>query len=175
MNGTTLICASAGPMPRKWCRRAAGESSTAPRGESLARPRRFTKRCTASSRRCFKGAVLHCLMRRRSAFRAPSGMTGSAAHAAAVIAGISATAAAVAGTPGAAAAAANQDDDDDEPQAGTVVVSVVKAHRMVTSLRDILCVRFPKGGLTVGNFFIDKNVESVSATAGAERNGGFDV
>ena len=115
-------------------------------------------------------------MRRRSAECAPSGMTGSAAHAAAVIAGISATAAAVAGTPGAAAAAAaNQDDDDDEPQAGTVVVSVVKAHRMVTSLRDILCVRFPKGGLTVGNFFVDKKVESVLAVAKTGRNGGFDV
>jgi len=34
------------------------------------------------------------------------------------------------------AAAANQDDDNDEPQAGTVIVSVVKAHVIVTSFQD---------------------------------------
>ena len=47
-----------------------------------------------------------------------------------------------------AAAATDQDDDDDEPQAGTVVVSVVKAHDCHLALRHSMR-RTSFGSLTI--------------------------
>ena len=48
---------------------------------------------------------------------------------------MTATAVVAAGIAAVAAATADQDDDDDEPQAGTFVVSVVKAHDCHLTLR----------------------------------------
>ena len=45
------------------------------------------------------------------------------------------TAAGIAAGVAVATAATDQDDDDDEPQAGTVVITVVKAHECHLTLR----------------------------------------
>ena len=68
--------------------------------------------------------------------RAPAFAHGLAAGVAVVVAAtvIAAPTAAVAAAP-AVAAATDQDDDDDEPQAGTVIVSIVKPHDCHLALR----------------------------------------
>ena len=71
-----------------------------------------------------------------------------------------------------AATAAEQDDDDDEPQAGTVVVSVVKPHDCHLTLRHSMR-QSPLGSLTVIKNL--KRTDQISPFRGiqAERNGGF--
>lgn len=78
--------------------------------------------------------------------------TAAVVSAAAVVpTATAAVAAAAAAAPGTAAAAADQDDDDDEPQAGTVVVSVVKAHDCHLTLRHSM-QKVSVGSLTIEKF-----------------------
>ena len=73
-----------------------------------------------------------------------------------------------------AAATADQDDDDDEPQAGTVVVSVVKAHDCHLTLRHSMrWISF--GSLAILKFLRRRNktANSNHFACGRARNGGF--
>ena len=99
-------------------------------------------------------------------------LSAAAISAVAVMVAVAVTVTAAVIAPRAIAAAEEQNDDDDEPQAGTVVVSVVKPHDCHLTLLKHSMRREPVWSLA--NQKIPERWEKTRVFAGiGKRNGGF--